>query len=155
MTDAERQRKRRERLRQAKKDSVTAERHEIEEAYQKRIDRLEKANRDLRKEVKGNEQFHAEAVAWRTRLLDDQKAEAEKLMEEIRQLKKEDRRLRAELHDWRMANLLRRPIIKEWYAILSMKHHPDRGGSDERMAVVNEGRDLLMKLLEEGRPARS
>jgi hypothetical protein len=53
-----------------------------------------------------------------------------------------------------MSNLLRQPVLKEWFATLSKRFHPDRGGSDAEMKVVNEARDLLTKLLE-GKPARS
>jgi hypothetical protein len=39
------------------------------------------------------------------------------------------------------------PIIQTWYRRLSLRYHPDRGGSDAAMRVVNNARDLLLELL--------
>jgi hypothetical protein len=39
------------------------------------------------------------------------------------------------------------PIIQTWYRRLCLQYHPDRGGSDTAMRVVNNARDLLMELL--------
>jgi hypothetical protein len=39
------------------------------------------------------------------------------------------------------------PIVQTWFRRLSLKYHPDRGGSDAAMKVVNNARDLLMELL--------
>ena len=41
------------------------------------------------------------------------------------------------------------PIVQTWFRRLSLQYHPDRGGSDEQMRVVNNARDLLVQLLSE------
>jgi hypothetical protein len=37
--------------------------------------------------------------------------------------------------------------IKRWYGSLSMRYHPDKGGTAEQMAVVNECHDSLIKII--------
>jgi hypothetical protein len=159
MTDAERQRKRRERLRQAKKDSVTAARHEIEDATKKRIAWLEKENKRLRKDVKDWQRLHGDAVALRDKLmreqyqqLEDLKAgredpEIHRLAKEKAQLSVEVLRLRMEKQQLELEAILKPPILKKWFADLSKRFHPDRGGSEEQMKVVNEAHTLLLALL--------
>jgi predicted SprT family Zn-dependent metalloprotease len=39
------------------------------------------------------------------------------------------------------------PVVKKWFAEMSMRYHPDRGGTDEQMRVINGARDLLEELL--------
>jgi hypothetical protein len=34
------------------------------------------------------------------------------------------------------------PVISEFFRLLSLKYHPDRGGTHEQMLVVNEAREL-------------
>jgi hypothetical protein len=41
-----------------------------------------------------------------------------------------------------------RTAVKTWYRHASRKHHPDHGGSNERMAVINEARDELLEAVE-------
>jgi hypothetical protein len=41
-----------------------------------------------------------------------------------------------------------KPLVKQWYAQLSLKYHPDRGGSHQQMLVVQDARELLETLLE-------
>jgi hypothetical protein len=41
-----------------------------------------------------------------------------------------------------------RPVVKQWFARLSLRYHPDRGGSDAEMRVVTNAHDLLVELLE-------
>jgi curved DNA-binding protein CbpA len=38
-------------------------------------------------------------------------------------------------------------LIKERHRELVRRHHPDRGGSTARMAVINDARDILMASL--------
>lgn len=38
-------------------------------------------------------------------------------------------------------------VVRDWYSTMARRHHPDRGGSDTAMQVVNEGRELLMELV--------
>ncbi len=40
------------------------------------------------------------------------------------------------------------PLVTRWYGQLSRRFHPDRGGSDQAMAAVNEARALLVGLLQ-------
>jgi hypothetical protein len=40
-----------------------------------------------------------------------------------------------------------RPLLKRWFARLSKKYHPDAGGTDEQMRVVNHAREVLEELL--------
>jgi hypothetical protein len=40
------------------------------------------------------------------------------------------------------------PLVRKWYGRLSLKHHPDRGGSHQAMLAINDARDLLVQLLE-------
>ena len=40
-----------------------------------------------------------------------------------------------------------RAVVKRWFAQLSRKYHPDRGGTDEQMRVVNHAREVLEELL--------
>lgn len=40
-------------------------------------------------------------------------------------------------------------ISKIWLVKMSNKYHPDRGGNHEQMIVVNEGIDLLKRLISE------
>src|SRR5262245_25397492 len=39
-------------------------------------------------------------------------------------------------------------LVSQWYRELSLKFHPDRGGSHEAMKVANHARDRLLELLE-------
>jgi hypothetical protein len=39
------------------------------------------------------------------------------------------------------------PVVKTWFARLSRKYHPDAGGTDEQMRVVNHAREVLEELL--------
>lgn len=38
-------------------------------------------------------------------------------------------------------------VVRRWFAKLSLRFHPDRGGSDEEMRVVNFAHELLKELL--------
>jgi hypothetical protein len=40
-------------------------------------------------------------------------------------------------------------LVARWYRELTMKWHPDRGGSREGMQAVNDAHDRLRKLLQE------
>lgn len=40
--------------------------------------------------------------------------------------------------------------LKEQYRKLALKYHPDRGGSNEEMAEINNQYDILFKKLQEG-----
>jgi hypothetical protein len=42
-----------------------------------------------------------------------------------------------------------RAVVGRWHRQLSMAYHPDRGGSNEMMRVVNAGKDLILELLAE------
>jgi hypothetical protein len=37
-------------------------------------------------------------------------------------------------------------VIRTWHRQMTMKYHPDRGGTTEQMQLVNEGAELLRKL---------
>ena len=39
------------------------------------------------------------------------------------------------------------PLLDRWYSRLAMRHHPDRGGSAQAMAAINDARDQLLRLL--------
>jgi hypothetical protein len=39
-------------------------------------------------------------------------------------------------------------VLRSWFAQMSQRWHPDRGGSDQAMAAVNDGYERLRKLLE-------
>jgi hypothetical protein len=41
-----------------------------------------------------------------------------------------------------------RAVLRAWFAQMSQRWHPDRGGSDQAMAAVNDGYERLRKLLE-------
>ena len=41
-----------------------------------------------------------------------------------------------------------RGVVKKWYRNLSMRFHPDRGGSNEQAVVVNEAYQTLMREVE-------
>jgi curved DNA-binding protein CbpA len=41
-----------------------------------------------------------------------------------------------------------RGLMKRWFAELSLRYHPDRGGTDAEMRVVNDAYERLRKLLE-------
>lgn len=43
-----------------------------------------------------------------------------------------------------------RAVVKQWFRAQSLLHHPDRGGSKERQALVNVAYQDLMKRLEGG-----
>lgn len=44
-------------------------------------------------------------------------------------------------------------VMRRWYRELARRYHPDHGGSDEAMKVVNAAHELLRRLLDEpGRP---
>jgi len=151
MTDAERQRRRRQKLCAAKPNFVTyslsrngqsADTH-LQEVLQKKIDRLEKENKRCREDAKGWKRLREEAASMVDRLLkemDGLQAERSK-----QQLKLE--RLREELHNLQMERLFKPPIVSTWFRTLSMRFHPDRGGSDVEMKVVNEAHDALRALL--------
>jgi hypothetical protein len=40
-----------------------------------------------------------------------------------------------------------RALLKRWFARMSRKYHPDAGGTDEQMRVVNHAREVLEELL--------
>jgi hypothetical protein len=40
-----------------------------------------------------------------------------------------------------------RSAVKQWYWRLSLKYHPDRGGSQEQMKVVNDAYEQILELL--------
>jgi hypothetical protein len=42
-----------------------------------------------------------------------------------------------------------RALITSWYRQMSLKYHPDRGGSNEAMKVVNDGVEQLRAMLAE------
>lgn len=37
-------------------------------------------------------------------------------------------------------------VIRAWHRQMTLKYHPDRGGTHEQMLLVNEGAELLKKL---------
>jgi hypothetical protein len=39
-------------------------------------------------------------------------------------------------------------LVSQWYRLLSMEFHPDRGGSHEGMKAINRGRELLLQMME-------
>jgi hypothetical protein len=43
------------------------------------------------------------------------------------------------------------PQVKKWFADLSKRFHPDKGGTDEQMRVVNIARELLVEVLQQAR----
>ena len=58
--------------------------------------------------------------------------------------------------DDRGANVRRDPsapdherIVRTWYHALVWKHHPDRGGSHEVMAAINDANVMLLKMFAE------
>jgi hypothetical protein len=105
----------------------------------RKIDRLEKENKRLREEAKG----------WKV-LHDSQAAVAERLRKEnsvLQDQRLEITRLRAELASIQMDGLLKPDVIATWFRSLSRQFHPDSGGTDEQMKVVNEAHELLVKLL--------
>jgi hypothetical protein len=40
-----------------------------------------------------------------------------------------------------------RPLVKRWFGELSLRWHPDRGGTQETMQAVNQAHDRLRELL--------
>ena len=38
-------------------------------------------------------------------------------------------------------------IVNEWFQKMTFQYHPDRGGSNDGMAAVNRGRELLIELV--------
>jgi curved DNA-binding protein CbpA len=38
-------------------------------------------------------------------------------------------------------------VLKRWYAGLAWHYHPDRGGTNEQMKVVNEAYDRLRQMV--------
>jgi hypothetical protein len=141
-----------DRTSEAKKDSVTAEASRNEEAPEKRIAWLEKANKELRKEVKSLKSLYREAAAMRDQLLKDweprrDNTEKDRLAKEKAQLYIEVLRLNTEKQQLELEAILKPPILKKWFADLSKRFHPDRGGSDLEMKVVNEAHQLLLAML--------
>jgi len=41
-------------------------------------------------------------------------------------------------------------LINSWYRKLSLSHHPDRGGSTERMQAINAAHELLKEMVNGG-----
>jgi hypothetical protein len=39
--------------------------------------------------------------------------------------------------------------IKDWYRRMSLKHHPDRGGSDQAQIIINDCYESLRELVDE------
>jgi hypothetical protein len=40
-----------------------------------------------------------------------------------------------------------RAVVTSWYREMALKHHPDRGGSTEVMAAINDGVERLRQML--------
>jgi hypothetical protein len=160
MTDAERQRRHRQRLRQARADTVTGTCHENgaadktqtdfvttevsrnEAATQKTIDRLRKENQRLRREAKESHE------GW-LRALRGENQEIKRLREELDRLRREA----SQYGDWKtekaLSDLDPRSVQKV-YRDLALKYHPDRGGSKEAMQAISEFRDRLVARAKQG-----
>jgi hypothetical protein len=46
------------------------------------------------------------------------------------------------------------PIIRDWYHRLALRFHPDRGGTNEAMQIVNYAHDELRRLIAAARAAQ-
>jgi hypothetical protein len=70
----------------------------------------------------------------------------------VRELHAEVKSLRLELIRVQKNQPLRRDLVRQlvkaWYVAMSRKHHPDHGGSSERMLVVNDCYEDLISRLE-------
>jgi chromosome segregation ATPase len=146
MTDAERQRRRRQRLREAKAELGQAEADSVTDELSRKVERLQKANKRLREDARGWEQMYHEREAQVQR----QRAEAQGLEQDIRRLTTELDKYRAKERDsWvdNILSVLNRPTVSKIFREFSLKYHPDRGGSDEQMRVVNEMHAALLALL--------
>jgi hypothetical protein len=154
MTDAERQQRRRQRLRQAKANSVTdgmsrnGDRTDaaVLEALRKKIEQLEKQNKRLYEDAKGwknlSEMERGEAARLRN--------EKEILRHDLRKyenLQSEMRKFELDKQLFEMEKLFNPSVVKTWIRQLTMRYHPDRGGSQEEMKVVNAAYELLKQLL--------
>jgi hypothetical protein len=140
MTGTERQRRRRQRLRQAEADSVTDE-------LSRKIERLQKANKRLREDAKGWEEMYHKRESEVQR----QRAEAQRLWQDNHRLTTELDKHRAKERDsWvdNILSVLNKPTLSKLFRQFSLKFHPDRGGSDAEMRVVNEMHEALLALLE-------
>jgi hypothetical protein len=105
----------------------------------KTIERLQKANKKLREDSDG----------WR-RLTDGLTVDVARLREEARQRKEVEGdiwKLRHEQMQLQMERFLKPAVLSEWFRQLSLRYHPDRGGSEIEMKVVNAAYTLLKQLL--------
>jgi hypothetical protein len=150
MTDAERQRRHRQRLRQAQADTVTGACHENGAADKKTIDRLRKENQRLRQEVKDLEDLRLQALDLRDQVLGRENQKIKRLEEEVDRLRRETSRYgawKAEKDLYDMLASIDPRIVQKVRNDLAKKYHPDRGGSTEAMQAVNEFYDRLVAAL--------
>jgi hypothetical protein len=193
LTDAERQRRRRQKLRAARADSVTPPVTEngqdsagrvspppssgrtpaqdvsvtdlsrkLDELSRENV-RLKKVNQALRRDVKHFAQGYDEQIALANRLQEEitqlHRRERERLEKELERKERErlDRESQ-EYQDWKRdreldglfatLNRLAGPrTVAQVLRQASRLFHPDRGGTDEQMTVVNKIREMLEQLL--------
>lgn len=60
---------------------------------------------------------------------------------------RQKRRAARQVFGFKESDQVTEAVIRERHRKLVMKHHPDRGGSTEKMAIINEARDILMAAL--------
>jgi hypothetical protein len=118
------------------------------------IARLKKVNQELRRDVKFWQEQNRNNEAMVARLLEGRSESEKQLRKEIDKLRRE----MSEYHAWKRdrdldamfaaLNRLAGPrTVSQVLRKASMEFHPDRGGTDEQMAVVNKIRELLEELL--------
>jgi hypothetical protein len=159
MTDAERQRRRREKLRGAATSPSVTElsRNEepVDERLRKRNEWLERENKRLRKDARDWRDYGLEFQKMAECERQEHEKSTARLDDKLDETQRELRRVQAELHELKMEQIIEslKPMtLKKWIRELTMRYHPDRGGSQEQMKVVNHAYDLLKQLLDQQQP---
>jgi hypothetical protein len=117
-------------------------------AFRDRLDMLARENVKLRAELA----VARKALADARMALSGASREIVILQTEIRQaeLRAQRKTPSRPTEPIRISNLDRmRIVIKQWFRAESLLHHPDRGGSKEKQALINTAYQDLMKRLEE------
>jgi hypothetical protein len=128
---------------------VSRNEESVDEGLQKRNEWLERENKRLRQDAKDWREYGLQCEERTARLRQEKNNLEDSLSEQKRKLSKAT----TELHDLKMNELLqslggKTATLKTWIRQLTLRYHPDRGGSQEEMKVVNAAYDLLKQLLE-------